>query len=137
MRYNMTNKGSLFGKIKKTISAKASHLFSPHTKRKILLSSLVGYFLKIDQMDDNNIQRINKLMHICNYSFEAMRLPMMLGPTIWQGIDPGEIVSTKSEETAQELLLRNVPEWLRYGNMANDIREFIGQMRKGNLVIKH
>lgn len=121
---------------RRLFSSLLGSFMSPYSKRKMVLSSLVGYFLKLDAMDDANIKRINSLMGICDYSYEAMRLPIMLSNTIWKGVNVDEMASL-TEQESKAYLLRHAPYFLRYQGLDKDVSDFLKQLREGFSLMKH
>lgn len=116
------------GILKRAFNGMMSMILTTYTKRKIVLSSLVGYFLKIDALDMPNITRINKLMRICDYSAEAMKLPILLSDNIWKGVDVPH-VNELDTVGALTYLKENIPECLLYPEIDEDIKMFLGKMR--------
>lgn len=121
-------KGNKPGILKRTFNGFMDMILSTYTKRKIVLSSLVGYFLKIDALDMPNITRINKLMHICDYSAEAMKLPILLSNNIWKGVDVSH-VNALDTVGALSYLKENIPEYLLYPGIDKDMMMFLDKVR--------
>lgn len=121
-------KGFIARLIQSPINFSMDMLLNTYSKRKIVLSSMVGYFLKVDALDLQNMTRLNKLMNICDYSPEAMRLPIMFSNSIWNGIDVEQIQLMDTPE-AIEYLKAQLPKWLIYDDMDKDLKMFLNRMR--------
>lgn len=108
----------------------SARFFSPYTKRQIVVSSAVRYFGDVDMFDDDNIKRINQLMHICNHNYTSMKLPMIFSERIWKQTSRDLVLSSQlSLTTLTEKLYKALPIWLRYKDVKHDLREVILHLR--------
>lgn len=126
---------SLYTRIRNRIKAAslnfAQKFFSDYTKRQIVMSSAVQYFGDLDVLDNANIERVNKLLRICNHNYTSMQLPMLLSKRIWYQV-PFDYIRFKADSVDQAVnrLYQDLPEWLYYKGVKNDLKEIVTYIQK-------
>lgn len=121
----------IVNRLKAACRSFAQKFFSDYTKRQIVMSSAVQYFGDIDYLDNANIERVNKLLKICNHNYTSMQLPMLLSRRIWYQV-PIDYIRFKSESVDQAVnrLYQGLPEWLYYKGVKNDLKEIVTYIQK-------
>ena len=113
----------------------AEHL-SARTKRLVFLASLTARVKETNELNDETLSKLNKLMALSNDA-SALKLPVYLSKAVWHGKDSrtifnGDVVNSDiSSGRIKDMafnVIASMPAWLRYGSdgdMANDVKRFI------------
>lgn len=91
---------------------------TPDMKRMIFIASLFSLLKRINQADNQTLDKFNQLLKLSCRS-EALLLPMYIHTVIW---------NTDSVECSEPEIMRAAPKWLLYGSIeqvVQDVHEVI------------
>jgi hypothetical protein len=113
-----------------------SALLPMHGKRLIFITSLYCYVARLDELQDEALNRLNQAMYLAKNG-HALRFPAAVSGVVWNGIGIQSVLSMdvlnndasplKTLEIAERVVALS-PSWLRYSSrnkMVRDVRALI------------
>lgn len=128
-------------KLWKTFFSFIGNILPSRTKRLIVLTALGSYFNNTKSVNNETLERLNKLMVLCSTGPNCMNLPIMLKSVIWNEEEIQNVIqrltsiSNPSEDTVKTVsdeLLKYIPDWLYYdsGIFKKDVVKLISNRKE-------
>lgn len=127
-----------------------SKMTNTHSKRIIFLTSLYCRVVRLEQMRDDAIGKLNNLLQLARRD-QALRFPAAIQGMVWdidglrsqisQEMSQPEWNANKARELSEQLVAAS-PQWVRYGeldDMVHDVmammQDIFRQVRSGEMAV--
>lgn len=113
--------------------AKLAGRLPERAKRLIFIASFTTIVAprreRVHCLDEGTLRSINELMHVCARD-DAMKLPSYLHGVIWNGRALPTLAELEADDVSTrksfiEKIQRQIPSWLRYEKIDNDIQVIV------------